>query len=241
VKERTRLNNCRASKMMVTISQLTLPVTPPVPTPPPPIPPPAHCLPSGATVLASSDTAILSLERPTPVTWSVVGCLLADGQERVLMQEGDPFVHVGQAAVAGNYAAFSTDSCKTDIIAVDQVWVFDLRTGEQVPDRGGEGTSYFPNTFYTSATCAGVGVDQLVLASDAVSAIHFNIRDPVNPPPSCTCTTEQIQASDSTGVNTLDSVTEPDGSPAALTNLTLTGDTLTWDHNGSPRSAQLQP
>ena len=27
----------------------------------------------------------------------------------------------------------------------------------------------------------------------------------------------------------------------ALTNLTLVGDTLTWEHNGSPRSAQLHP
>jgi hypothetical protein len=43
------------------------------------------------------------------------------------------------------------------------------------------------------------------------------------------------------GVRTLGTVTEPDGLPPALTTLTLTGYTLTWQHNGSPRSAQPQP
>ena len=59
--------------------------------------------------------------------------------------------------------------------------------------------------------------------------------------PNCNYTVEQIQATDSIGVHTLDSITEPDGSPAALTNLALTGDTLTWDDNGTQRSAPLHP
>jgi hypothetical protein len=56
----------------------------------------------------------------------------------------------------------------------------------------------------------------------------------------CTCTVEQIQASDKTGVHTLDSATELDGSPPQLTGLSLTGDTLNWNHDGVPRSAQLE-
>lgn len=78
-------------------------------------------------------------------------------------------------------------------------------------------------------------MDTLVVGSDAVSAVHTTVSDNGS-----TSTVEQIQASDGTGVHALDSITRPDGSPPALTNLTLTGDTLTWQHNGSPRSAQLQ-
>ena len=35
-------------------------------------------------------------------------------------------------------------------------------------------------------------------------------------------------------MHTLDSVTQPETGTMALTNLTLTGDTLSWDHNGLP-------
>ncbi len=52
---------------------------------------------------------------------------------------------------------------------------------------------------------------------------------------------EEIDASDSTGLHRLDFAPAPLGSPPALTNLVLIGDTLTWEHNGTPRSAQLQP
>jgi hypothetical protein len=69
-----------------------------------------------------------------------------------------------------------------------------------------------------------------------VSAVHAFVALST-----CGCTVEQIEASDSTGVRTLDSITDPAGSPTSLTNLTLMGDTLTWDHSGSPRSVQLQP
>jgi hypothetical protein len=76
------------------------------------------------------------------------------------------------------------------------------------------------------------------LGSDAVSAAHTTIVDTYR-----RSMTEQIVASDSAGVHALDSVTEPLTAPnqSTLTNLTLTGDTLTWDHDGTPRTAQLQP
>jgi hypothetical protein len=77
-----------------------------------------------------------------------------------------------------------------------------------------------------------------VLGTDAVSAVHTTVRDNQY---MCSCTLEQIQASDSTGVHTLDSITEPDGSPTALTDLTLSADTLTWEHKGTPRAAYLRP
>ena len=80
-----------------------------------------------------------------------------------------------------------------------------------------------------------------MLGSDAVSAVHVDLKGQDVNGNSCNCAVEQIQASDSTGVRTLDTITQSSGSPPALTILTLTGDTLTWEHNGTPRSAQLQP
>jgi hypothetical protein len=45
---------------------------------------------------------------------------------------------------------------------------------------------------------------------------------------------EQFQPTTAPAVHPLDSITEPAGTPTALTNLTVTGDTLTWEHNGNP-------
>lgn len=54
------------------------------------------------------------------------------------------------------------------------------------------------------------------------------------------CSIEQIQTSDATGLHTVDSSRLPGAGPF-LTGLTLTGDTLTWSHAGSPRSVRLIP
>lgn len=54
------------------------------------------------------------------------------------------------------------------------------------------------------------------------------------------CSIEQIQASDSTGVRTVDSIKLP-GSGPFLTGLKLIGDVLSWNHDGSPRSVVLTP
>jgi hypothetical protein len=56
------------------------------------------------------------------------------------------------------------------------------------------------------------------------------------------CVTEQIVASDRTGVHTLDSSTEFEAQTGPqLTGLALSGDTLSWNTHGSPTSAQLKP
>jgi hypothetical protein len=166
-----------------------------------------------------------------------MGCLHADGRERVLDDGGTNFYgssNVGQVALGGPYAGVVISGGARGCSEFSYVELFDLRTGEQVPHRGGEGM----NCVGFRNTSGGVSIDQLVLGSDAVSAVH---ADGSVIQGCCSTPTEEIQASDSTGVHTLDSATEPDGSPPALTNLTLTGDTLTWNNDGSPRSAQLQP
>jgi hypothetical protein len=231
-----------------------------------PLKPPAPCLTlPGSTVIASSDSAVVSLdilpaESPEALgtaSWAVLGCLRSSGRERLLTSHfgfyppGSAVVipNVTEAAIAGPYAALDVRTIEAHYVAqvTAAVSLFDLRTGAPVPGRGGEQASCTYGGF-NRPPCES-SMDQLVLGTDAVSAVHSTVRDnqacspfSCNPPTSgCTCTVEQIQASDSTGVHTLDSVTEPDGSPPALTNLTLTGDTLTWNHNGSPRSTQLQP
>lgn len=213
-----------------------------------PTKPPAACLtPSGSNVLASSDTAIITVDQGLPglfYTSAYLGCNRADGRERLLASYPYPGYgteDVVETSVAGTYAALATNTTNShDQTMSSRVDLFDLRTGLPVGDRGGEGSVCDSQS---SPPCAS-NIDRLVLGSDAVSAIHTTVRDancgPL-PVSNCNSTVEQIQASDSTGVQTLDSITEPDGSPAALTSLVLTEDTLTWDDNGTQHSAQLHP
>jgi len=49
---------------------------------------------------------------------------------------------------------------------------------------------------------------------------------------------ESIDTSDRTGLHTVDSTKLPGGGPY-LTDLTLTGDVLTWNHAGTLRSVTL--
>lgn len=203
--------------------------------------------PAGSNVLATSDTAIITVDHAQSAsnsfyTTAYMGCFRADGRERLLASY--PYVGYGtenvvEASVAGAYGALAVNTANShDQSMSSAVDLFDLRTGLLVPGRGGEEADCVDQS---SPPCAS-NIDQLVLGSDAVSAVHTTVRDASCEPiqdPSCGYAVEQIQASDSTGVHTLDSA--GDGSPTALTDLVLTGDTLTWDHNGSPRSAQLQP
>lgn len=207
------------------------------------------CLaPPGSTVMASNATAIISADGGIPEmdpgaggipSVAYMACVKADGRQRLLAryvdQNWDYSTSASQAVLAGNYAALVMDLVDHHYGGNSHtVDLFDLRTDAQVPGRGGE--SVFCLDY--SSGCVSTA-DQLVLGTDAVSAVRTTEVDEDGY--GCGCTLEQIQASDSTGVHTLDSVSEPNGSSTALTSLTLTGDTLIWEHNGSPRSAQLQP
>ena len=66
---------------------------------------------------------------------------------------------------------------------------------------------------------------------------------PVEPAPcvnALPCTVERVEVSDKTGLHTIDE-TESVGSNSLLTGLTLNGDTLSWSHDGSARTATLTP
>jgi hypothetical protein len=211
--------------------------------------PPGHCeAPAGSSVLAASPDATVTIDRaPDSSTgispgFSVFGCLTSDGRERLLespsvaVVQGEP--SVGSVVIAGDYAALVNEASDIHYYggSLNGVVVFDLRTGAAVASGGGE-----------SANCPsvwnGCGVDQLVLGADGITAAHtFVLNDP-RPYPSCT-SVEQIVANDSTGSHVLDSITttNPCNSPAPallLSQLSLSGDTLTWSHAGTPESAQL--
>jgi hypothetical protein len=139
---------------------------------------------------------------------------------------------VGAVASAGDYVALVNESGTAHYdLASATVAVFDLRTGTAPADRGGESVA---------GGFSDVGIDQLVLGSDGDTAAHTHITT-FNYAPFSYMTTEQIVANDSTGTHILDSITTGPYDPTtpALSDLALSGDTLTWSHSGNPESAQL--
>lgn len=200
--------------------------------------------PPGSIVVAASPDAIVTTRPPrsqaiaTNSATSFLGCLRSDGRERLLESfspaNGYAAGWVTSAALAGAYAAVvNFGSSKYGGTGSDVV-VFDLRNGAIVPDRGGEAVG---------CTIGYCNLDQLVLGPDAVTAAHTSAT--VCAGPSDCTTTEQIVVNDIAGTRTLDTVTattasyQVQGAAPLLTGLTLTGDTLTWNHDGTPRTAQL--
>jgi len=119
------------------------------------------------------------------------------------------------------------------------VEVFDLRTGAKVPTLGGEQVSCGDYSY----ACAS-GMDQLVLGPDGFTAAHTTLlfyNDATVP--FSADRTEQIVATDSTGIHVLDTAASanPASQPVTslLTGLQLSGDTLTWEHAGASESAVL--
>jgi hypothetical protein len=206
----------------------------------------AGCVaPPGSVSLASSGGAVVtsdSVEAPD-IGFQIpayMGCLRATGRERLLerfgFQSEDSNSGVSGAAVAGNYAALANFNDDPHYGGSSEtVSVYDLRTGAAVQGRGGETVSC-PDYEYGCLS----SLDGLVINSDGFTAAHTTMYEEgcTQPPTGAPCPTEEIQASDSTGVHVLDTAISQFGSPV-LTDLALSGDTLTWKHGGAPESAQL--
>ena len=176
---------------------------------------------------------------------SVLGCLTSDGHERLLESfpedyDGEP--GVGPVAVAGDYAALGNKALNVHYGGFENtVAVFDLRTGTTVANRGGESVSCGGDTSEPESEY-GCRIEQLVVGDDGVTAAHtFTYSYDLTS--SCQLV-EQIVANDSTGTHVLDSIptTNPCFSPTPallLSQLSLSGHTLTWNHVGTPETAQL--
>ena len=207
--------------------------------PMPASPPSACAAPPGSKVIASDATAVLTTDAgpaqlPYPGSGldapAYMGCLRADGRERLLArydyQTEDGVQQASDGAVAGNYAGLVVEQSDPHY-GGDQsaVHVFDLGTGSASPHLGGESASC-PDY---SHSCSEM-MDGLVLNDQGFAAVHLTLLQ-ANP-------TEEIQASDSSGSRTVDSAATT-GNQDVLTNLTLTGNTLSWNHDGTPESTEL--
>jgi hypothetical protein len=107
-----------------------------------------------------------------------------------------------------------------------------------VVDLGGDASG--PRLGGELSNCGDFGcstqMDGLVMNSSGFTAVHATTNEAGTDPPQ----TEQIIASDDSGRQVLDTATSATApSPPQLTDLQLVGNTLTWLHDGIPRSAQL--
>ena len=199
--------------------------------------------PPGSKAIASSPGAVVTGDS-NEISSAYMGCLRADGRERLLESFGPATENsqagLSTAAVAGDYGALVNYTFDEHYGGSDfTVEVFDLRTAAQASRLGGETVSC-PD--YGGYSCNSK-IDQVVMNSNGFSAAHTIVADGLDtcPPSSRDCTTEQIVASDSTGVHTLDTITQPGYEPPShLTGLGFSGDLLTWDHAGMLQSAQLR-
>lgn len=120
----------------------------------------------------------------------------------------------------------------------------DVWTSYAVNEAGGNLDDLSCPTMSFCVAAGNGGGDALVSDDPEGGAAAWTpvLADPITCPPSTACGTEQILASDRTGVHTLDTSTEFEAQTGPqLTGLTLNGDTLTWLHSGMPRTATLQP
>jgi hypothetical protein len=204
-----------------------------------------QCAPApGSGTAASSDDGIVSADSgPTPIdsgfnAVAYMGCLLSTGHERLLTRYDFQSI---DSVTSGNFAALSENSTDDHYGGSSEtVRVFDLGTGAESQTLGGEQAAC-PD--YDGYGCNS-DADQLVLNADGFTAVHTTVAELGATGASGGQVTEQILAVDSTGTHVEDTVTQSVSGPllalASLTNLQLSGDTLTWLHDVSPRSAILQ-
>ena len=139
---------------------------------------PVECVPPvGARVLAETSQAVVTTEigpsfgpeaTRLPST-AVMGCLKADGRERLLenttTNNEETQVDYPIAALGGAYAGIVTEGSNRYVGNSETVNVFDLRTGAQ-SGFGGETAGETP------CPCGTGTIDQLVVGQNGVSAVH---------------------------------------------------------------------
>jgi len=212
--------------------------------------PPACVAPPGSTVIARNALGLVTGRTvPSPVvadggtnSYAYMGCLLADGQERLLERFSENSINgatsVSTAGIGGDYAVLVHHSDDAHYFSYgDTVAEFDLRTAA------------IADTNLPALVCPSFQgydcetVNQVVVASDGAYAVH------TQGPMICSsagggpvCWLETIDAVERSGIQTLDQVFDSQGTSTGpfLTGMALSGSTLTWEHAGSPRTAQLQ-
>ena len=208
--------------------------------------PPTPCqAPARSSVLAATPNATITIDVNQPQgLLSVLGCLASDGHDRLLENMSSTYdggsPGIGSVAVAGDYVALVNEDRGGHYGgSFNAVAAFDLRTGTSIPS--GELANCEPDV--PGITPCDSGIDQVAVSDiDGATAAH-TIVVTSDAYPNCTLT-EQIVATDSTGTHFLDSITTKarcDGPRPVLqlSQLSLSGHTLTWSHAGTLNSAQL--
>lgn len=211
---------------------------------------PSCTAPPGSTIVASSATGIVTSDSgPTPAylgnfsALGYMGCLFSTGRERLLtrydFQSIDGLTSASGFVTIGNLVAL-LENWTDDHYggSSETVRVFDLSSGAQSQSLGGQQASCADYDGYGCYSQAG----QLVMNADGFTAVHTTVSQLGAIGASGASTTEQIVAVDSTGAHVEDTITLPESGPppAMLTDLQLSGDTLTWLHDGSSRTTTLQ-
>jgi hypothetical protein len=213
-------------------------------------PSPSPCqAPAGSRVLAATPNAILTIDVSQALfggLLSVLGCLTSDGRERLLenlsssYNGGDP--EIGSVALAGDYVALVNEYRDLHYGgARNALAAFDLRSGASISSGDVRADCWSDDPV---CPIGYSGIDQVVLSdTDGANAAHTFVVNSNVAGPNCKLT-EQIVATDSTGTHILDSITTAATDCAApamrLSQLSLSGQTLTWNHAGTPESAQLK-
>ena len=146
-------------------------------------PNPGCPIPPGATTLASSNAALVigdgsqpPLDFSSAPPLAYMGCLRADGRQRLLEQivgnSVDSAYTVDSAVLAPPYTALTKDWQDEHYGGQSStVEVYDLRTGALQKNLGGE--SLVECADYGDGPCyENAGIDSVLLGSDGVSAVH---------------------------------------------------------------------
>ena len=185
--------------------------------------------PPGSKILASSLDAVLTRRASAPASYgpasAVMGCLRADGRERLLERiprgNVDYASSIGSGVLAAPYAGLAVDWQDEHYGGFGaNVQVFDLRTGLLQNKLGGESISCDYDN------CPPVSLDHLALGSDGVSAAHFQTLEPAGSlstpleQVSCAAARTVCVAVDVIGSGVL-TTSNPTGGPTAWTSATL--------------------
>jgi dipeptidyl aminopeptidase/acylaminoacyl peptidase len=180
--------------------------------------------------VAGSATAVVTTDGP-PSNTDIWSCAHANGRERLLVQianpEADAETSFENAATTGNNVAIVTrfdNGLSPDL--VDTVATYDLRTGLSARH------SYVATSL--QAPGGSLTSDHLVVGPGGITALHTTAKG------IDARTTEHVISDDASGRVVRDTAYPTSTSPL-ITNLTLTGETLTWDDAGVAHTVELHP
>jgi hypothetical protein len=223
---------------------------------------PATCaVPPGSTVIASNGQGIVTKDDghivgdPGP-SEAYMGCLSSTGQPWLLedlwgsgvlggdLSGGNAGDAVSQTAISGNYAALVAGIVPEKGYAgpSDTVDLFNLSTGQDLTTPANRIGCTFANEQVCGTTMPDI--DQIALAANGTFAVNGVLRSDCSTTPDVEtyCWADAIVEDTGQGVNILDQVPQPtlfQSTPEPLSDMTLTGTTLSWQHNGNPMSADL--